>query len=41
MVKTATFSGENIEESTNFGLNNTLASNPAPFNQVPVASTCI
>ena len=40
--KAQRFSGENIEESvaTNFWtLNNTSASNPAPFNQVPVAST--
>jgi hypothetical protein len=42
MVKSTTFSGENIEESvaTDFWtVNNTSASNPAPFNQVPVAST--
>ncbi|CAM3079099.1 SusC/RagA family TonB-linked outer membrane protein [Flavobacterium frigoris] len=40
--KAQRFSGENIEESvaTNFWtVNNTTASNPAPFNQVPVAST--
>jgi TonB-linked SusC/RagA family outer membrane protein len=40
--KAQRFSGENIEESvaTNFWtVNNTSASNPAPFNQVPVAST--
>ncbi|MGO4822070.1 MULTISPECIES: SusC/RagA family TonB-linked outer membrane protein [unclassified Flavobacterium] len=40
--KAQRFSGENIEESlaTNFWtINNTSASKPAPFNQVPVAST--
>ncbi|WP_426091664.1 SusC/RagA family TonB-linked outer membrane protein [Flavobacterium sp. DSR3-2] len=40
--KAQRFGGENIEESlaTDFWtLNNTTASNPAPFNQVPVAST--
>jgi TonB-linked SusC/RagA family outer membrane protein len=40
--KAQRFSGENIEESiaTDFWtVNNTSASNPAPFNQVPVAST--
>lgn len=40
--KAQRFSGENIEEAvaTNFWtINNTSASNPAPFNQVPVAST--
>lgn len=40
--KAQRFSGENIEESvaTDFWTaNNTSASNPAPFNQVPVAST--
>lgn len=40
--KAQRFSGENIEDSlaTNFWtLNNTTAANPAPFNQVPVAST--
>lgn len=40
--KAQRFSGENIENSlaTDFWtLNNTTASNPAPFNQVPVAST--
>jgi hypothetical protein len=42
MVRKHNFSGENIEESvaTDFWtVNNTSASNPAPFNQVPVAST--
>lgn len=40
--KAQRFSGENIEETlaTDFWtVNNTTASNPAPFNQVPVAST--
>ena len=40
--KAQRFSGENIEESvaTNFWtINNTSATKPAPFNQVPVAST--
>jgi TonB-linked SusC/RagA family outer membrane protein len=40
--KAQRFTGENIEQSvaTNFWtLSNTTASNPAPFNQVPVAST--
>jgi TonB-linked SusC/RagA family outer membrane protein len=40
--KAQRFSGENIEESlaTDFWtVNNTSATNPAPFNQVPVAST--
>ena len=40
--KAQRFGGENIEESlaTDFWtVNNTTASNPAPFNQVPVAST--
>jgi TonB-linked SusC/RagA family outer membrane protein len=40
--KAQRFGNENIEESlaTNFWtVNNTTASNPAPFNQVPVAST--
>lgn len=40
--KAQRFAGENIEESlaTDFWtVNNTTASNPAPFNQVPVAST--
>jgi hypothetical protein len=39
--KAQRFSGENIEESvaTDFWTVNTTASNPAPFNQVPVAST--
>ena len=40
--KAQRFTGENIEQSvaTNFwSVSNTTASNPAPFNQVPVAST--
>jgi TonB-linked SusC/RagA family outer membrane protein len=40
--KAQRFTGENIEQSvaTNFwSASNTTASNPAPFNQVPVAST--
>jgi len=40
--KAQRFSGENIEESLATGFwseNNTTAANPAPFNQVPVAST--
>jgi hypothetical protein len=39
--KAQRFAGENIEDSvaTDFDSNNTGAANPAPFNQVPVAST--
>jgi hypothetical protein len=39
--KAQRFSGENIEESvaTDFWTVNNTSSNPAPFNQVPVAST--